>query len=88
MTVREFFKKVVASGIDLDMELTVEVKGIGCANGFVDVYTDMHTVVLTQYEEPQQEVDFADDEIDMVEYEEYFANKSEMLDSMKINGVC
>lgn len=87
MTAREFIKKIVESNFDLDMELTVEIKGMGCAKDFVDIYTDMHTIVLTQYQEPQEAVDFADDDIDMVEYEEYFANKSEMLDSMKINGV-
>lgn len=94
MTIREFFKKVVENNIDMDMELTVEVKGVGCFKAFADVYTDGNEVVLSQYEEEPQEVDFdGRDEFFMTladtldEMEEVTNNFFEVIDSMKINGV-
>ena len=94
MTIREFFKKVIENNIDMDMELTVEVKGVGTASNFADVYTDGNAVVLSQYEEEPQEVDFdGRDEFFMTladtldEMEEVTNNFFEVIDSMKINGV-
>lgn len=94
MTIREFFKKVIENNIDMDMELIVEAKGVGTASHFVDVYTDGNTIVLSQYEEEPQEVDFEGrdefflslaDTLD--EMEEVTNNFFEVIDSMKINGV-
>lgn len=98
MTIREFFKKIVENNIDLNMELTVEIKGQTIASGFVDVYTDMKQLVLTQYEEEPAEVEDRDDfflalaeEVEKSEAEQAFDDMmggiGEMLDSMKINGV-
>lgn len=94
MTIREFFKKVVENNIDMDMELTVEVKGITTARNFKDVYIDGNEVVLSQYEEEPQEVDFdGRDEFflslaDILDtMEEVTDNFFEVVDSMKINGV-
>lgn len=94
MTIREFFKKVVENNIDMDMELTVEVKGITTARNFKDVYINGNEVVLSQYEEEPQEVDFdGRDEFflslaDILDtMEEVTDNFFEVVDSMKINGV-
>lgn len=94
MTIREFFKKVVENNIDMDMELTVEVKGTTTARNFKDVYIDGNEVVLSQYEEEPQEVDFdGRDEFflslaDILDtMEEVTDNFFEVIDSMKINGV-
>lgn len=94
MTIREFFKKVVENDIDMDMELTVEVKGITTARNFKDIYTDGNEVVLSQYEEEPQEVDFEGrDEFFLSladtfnEMDEIVDNFFEVIDSMKINGV-
>ena len=94
MTIREFFKKVVENNIDMDMEITAEIKGIGAFAHFEDVYTDGNEVVLSQYEEEPQEVDFdGRDEFfssladTLDEMEEVANNFFEVIDSMKINGV-
>ena len=100
MTIREFFKKVVENNIDMDMELTAEVKGIGCFNAFADIYTDGNKVVISQYEAEPEEVDFdgRDDfflalaeEIEKSEaeiaFDEMMGGMGEMLDALKINGV-
>ena len=84
MTIREFFKKIVENNIDLDMELTVEIKGQTVASGFVDVYTDMKQLVLTQYEEEPIEVEDRDNFF-LALAEEIEQGKSEVLDSQYIN---
>lgn len=88
MTIREFFKKVVENNIDMDMELTVEVKGMATARNFKDLYIDGNEAVLSQYEEEPQEVDFdGRDEFFLALAKEVEQGAGEMLDSMKINGV-
>lgn len=94
MTIREFFKMVVENNIDMDMELAVEIKGTATARNFKDLYIDGNEVVLSQYEEEPQEVDFdGRDEFFMAladtldEMEEVANNFFEVIDSMKINGV-
>lgn len=84
MTIREFFKKIVENNIDLDMELTVEIKGQTVASGFVDIYTDMDQLVLTQYEEEPTEAEDRDDFF-LALAEEVEQGKSEVLDSQYIN---
>lgn len=88
MTIREFFKKVVENNIDMDMEITAEIKGIGAFAHFKDVYTDGSEVILSQYEEEPQEVDFdGRDEFFLALAEEVEQGAGEILDAMKINGV-
>lgn len=100
MTIREFFKKVVENNIDMDMDMTVEVKGIGAFANFKDAYIDGDKVVLSQYEEEPQEVDFdgRDDfflalaeKVEKSEaeiaFDEMMGGMGEMLDALKINGV-
>lgn len=88
MTIREFFKMVVENNIDMDMELTAEVKGVGCCSAFKDLYLDGNKAVLTQYEEEPQEVDFdGRDDFFLALAKEVEQGAGEMLDSMKINGV-
>ena len=94
MTIREFFKKVVENNIDLDCEMVAEVKGVGCFKSFTEIYTDGNEVVISQYEEEPQEVDFdGRDEFFMAladtldGMEEIANNFFEVIDSMKINGV-
>lgn len=88
MTIREFFKMVVEKNIDMDMELTAEVKGVGCFKGFADIYTDGNEVVISQYEEEPQEVDFdGRDDFFLALAEEVEQGAGEMLDALKINGV-
>lgn len=84
MTIREFFKKIVENNIDLDMELTVEIKGQTVASGFVDIYTDMKQLVLTQYEEEPTETEDRDSFF-LALAEEVEQGKSEVLDSQYIN---
>lgn len=84
MTIREFFKKIVENNIDLDMELTVEIKGQTIASGFIDIYTDMKQLVLTQYEEEPTEVEDRDNFF-LALAEEVEQGKSEVLDSQYIN---
>ena len=84
MTIREFFKKIVENNIDLDMELTVEIKGQTIASGFIDIYTDMKQLVLTQYEEEPAEVEDRDNFF-LALAEEIEQGKSEVLDSQYIN---
>lgn len=87
MTVREFIKKVQKSGFDLDKELTIETRA-GCSNGFVDVYTDNNEIVLTQFAEEQQEEEGeAIPDFTLETADEFFANLSEYVDALKINGV-
>jgi hypothetical protein len=78
----------------MDMEMLAEVKGVGTFAHFKDVYTDGNEVILSQYEEEPQEVDFdGRDEFFMAladtldEMEEIANNFFEVIDSMKINGV-
>lgn len=100
MTIREFFKMVVEKNIDMDMELTIEAKGIGCLASFHDLYIDGNKAVLTQYQEEPQEVDFdgRDDfflalaqDVEKSEaelaFDEMMGGIGELLDAMKINGV-
>lgn len=94
MTIREFFKMVVENNIDMDMELTAEVKGVGCFSCFKNLYIDGNDAVLSQYEEEPQEVDFdGRDEFflglakTLDDMEEVANNFFEVIDSMKINGV-
>lgn len=100
MTIREFFKKVVENNIDMDMELVVEVKGMTTARNFKDVYTDGNEVVISQYEEEPEEVDFDGredfflalaEEVEKSEaevaFDEMMGGMGEMLDALKINGV-
>lgn len=84
MTIREFFEKVQEMNIDLDMELAVEIKGQTLASGFIDVYTDMKQLVLTQYEEEPIEAEDRDDFF-LALAEEVEQGKSEVLDSQYIN---
>lgn len=100
MTIREFFKMVVEKDIDLDSEMVAEVKGVGCFKAFADIYTDGNEVVISQYEEEPQEVDF-DGRDDFflalaekvekseaeVAFDEMMGSMGEMLDALKINGV-
>ena len=86
MTVREFIETVQKGGFDLDKELTVETKA-GCSNGFVDVYTDNNEIVLTQFAEEQEEEGETIPDFTLETADEFFANLSEFVDALKINGV-
>ena len=68
----------------------VEGRGAGCLETFTGVYYDDLTdsVRLTQRAPEDFEEEEPDpDEIDLEEYNDFFANRCEMLDSMKINRV-